>query len=186
METVPESVAAAGDVIEKITPPVRIWHEVAPLHPAPMVCTDALVSVALKSLSCAATCAPPPPPPPVSWLQVFVAVHPNKFWPAGEVVSKKSSPCEQRAGTTVPIFAGFVETALLKSTSLVWVAISTCVWAQAKGTDVSKNTIEVPIRPECFMEFILELTLRALVPANRPLSMAMSLEHRYFRPKNAA
>jgi hypothetical protein len=120
----PLRLSVTGAVIVNSIAPVRIWHGVALLQPAPSVCTEAEVLLAAKSPSCDARPAPPVPP---IWLHVFVDVQPYKFWPAGAFVLKNASPTEQEGGITVPALAGLVEMAPEKSTSFDWVARSTWV-----------------------------------------------------------
>jgi hypothetical protein len=152
---VPVNVAVTGTVIVNTVAPMRIWHGVPALHPEPSVCTVDEALFATKSPSCDALPAPPPDPPPVPprRLHMFVAVHPNRFWPAGALESKKIWPVEHTPGIAGPTCAGFVEPAREKSTFFDWDAKSTCVWAPANGIAAIKNTVAVPIRRESFIVF---------------------------------
>lgn len=62
---------------------------------------------------------------------VLTAVHAYTFCPAGALVFKNNAPIEQVAGSDVPVCMGFVELAAEKSTLLLCVRRSTCVWAAA-------------------------------------------------------
>jgi hypothetical protein len=86
---------------------------------------------------------------------MFVEVHPKRFWPAPAIESKKICPIEHTPGMVGPTWAGFVEVALEKSTFLDWVAKSTFVWAVATRIAAIKNIIDLRIRRECFIVFIL-------------------------------
>jgi hypothetical protein len=114
---VPLRVRVTGAVSVNITEPVRIWHGVELLHPAPIVCTVGEVSVAAKSASCDAF-PTPPPPEPVVWLHVFAAAHKYTFCPAAALVLKNISPIEHVDGRVEPTFEGVVEGAPEKSTCL--------------------------------------------------------------------
>ena len=118
---VPLSVAVTGAVIVNNTDPVRIWHGLALLQPAPSVCTGAEGMLAAKSPTCEAISGPP------IWLHVFVDVQPYKFWPAGASVLKNTSPRLHDSGIAVPALAGLVKMAAEKSTFFAWVARSTWV-----------------------------------------------------------
>jgi hypothetical protein len=62
---------------------------------------------------------PPDEPDPTNIVQVLVAVHANRFEPGVASVLKNSSPLVHADGSTVPLLAGFVEVAPLKSTLLL-------------------------------------------------------------------
>jgi len=118
---VPLNVAVTGAVIVNSTDPVRIWHGLALLQPAPSVCAGAEGMLAAKSPTCEAISGPP------IWLHVFVDVQPYKFWLAVAFVLKNTSPTLQVGGIAVPALAGLVNIAPEKSTFFAWVARSTCV-----------------------------------------------------------
>ena len=120
---VPLRVPVTGAVNVNTTDPMRIWHGIALLQPAPSVCTEAELLLAAKS----PTEANPAPVIPAIRLHVFEDVQPYKFWPADAFVLKNASPTVQEGGIAVPALAGLVKMAPEKSTFFDWAAKSTWV-----------------------------------------------------------
>src|SRR5208283_3829371 len=81
--------------------------------------------------------------------QVFVAVQAYRFAPAGASVLKNICPTEHTEGRGVPVWSGFVELALEKSTRFVWVARSICVCAAAVSPikAITRNLCMNPLPP---------------------------------------
>ncbi len=148
---VPVRVPVTGVVMVNSTDPVRIWHGVTLLQLVPSLCTEGELLLTAKS----PTEANPAPVVPPIRLQVFGDVQPYKFWPAGAFVLKNASPTEQEDGIVVPALAGLVETAPEKSTSFDWVARSTWVWPSANAMAANKSMIDLTIRQDWFIVFIV-------------------------------
>jgi hypothetical protein len=109
--------------------------------------------------------------PPVSKVQVLVVTQAYRLAPGGAAVIKYNAPIIQVEGSDVPVCTGSVYAARLKSTDLLCVLRSTCVWllaSMAAKTDGSTAISRAILKNFVFfINYLLRAGLkqRAISPA---------------------